>query len=319
VVVFHSPGARGIPMEKLPPEVQKQLGYRPKKTPKRPAPEPAPAKAPEPKAAAQKPPDQKPPLPEAPEPKTNIAKLAVEKPEPPEPAAPKAVMQTAPPPKTSVQEPVVQKAPEEKPPARKAARRKPLVRKVQETASKAEAEQWLKESEKKVWNEVWSNYDDAAQEAGERYDATNDPERWRDYQEELWKQYNADLCKELAITPVMLRRLIEKGYREDWPVEKSPEDKVKIANEAGEKPVSDEPDGSVAAVASYLHDKLGESSAVEYLRWYPPLLDETTDGYVWAVEVKYRSVDDDGNPVTETGTAHIRHNKVVDFTVRSRK
>jgi hypothetical protein len=365
VDVFHSAGVRSIPMEKLPPEIQKQLGYRPKKAakpqapvqkptvekpaaPKPPTQKPVVQKTPEQKPPVQKPAAPKPPAPETaaeestaqktPEQKTNIEKLTVQKPEVQEPAAPKSPVkktpvQKPPPPETPVQKPdvpaTVEKAPMEKPAAKKPAREKPPVkkpprqrspvRKAMEVPNKIEAARWLKENEKKVWAEVWSNYDDAAREANDKHSATSDSETWRDYQEQLWLQHNADLCSKLGLTQPMLKGLIEKGYREDWPIEKSPEDKVKIANDAGVKPVSDETDGAVAEVVSYLGESRSDSKTTEYLRWYPPLLEDTKDGYSWAVEVKYRSKGADGKPVVEAGTAYIRHNKVVDFKVRPTK
>lgn len=305
VDIFHSTGARSIPLEKLPPEMQKQLGYRPKKAAQRPAVVPKPAT---PKPVAQKPPPQEPAVQEPVAQKTPVPKVPVQK----------IDVKKSPAKEAAVPKPAVQPA-AQKPQVKKARRQKAAVRRPEEVSDKREAEQWLMENEKKVWVEVWSNYDDAARQANDNYDATSDAERWRDYQEGLWSQYNEDLRKELGITQAMLRGLIEKGYREDWPVEKSPEDKVRIANDAGVKPVSDETDSSIAEVVSYLKHKLGDSRAVEYIRWYPPLLEEAKEGYSWAVEVKYRSINADGNPAVVTGTAHIRHNKVVDFKVRPRK
>jgi hypothetical protein len=352
VDIFHSTGVRNIPLEKLPPEIQKQLGYRPKKTAvqQAPAQKPAAPKSPVPKTPVQKPPARKPPeqkpavqkpavqkTPEqkTSEQKTNIEKLILPKADLPEPAAPKPAVkktpvQKVPVPETPVQKPAgpatVQKVPVEKPAAQKPAAEKPPVkkthrpkapaRKATEVPNKIEAEQWLKDNEKKVWVELWSNYDAAAQEANTKYSATSDPDRWRAYQEELWSQRNADFCKPLGITPAMQEGLFEKGYREDWPIEKSAEDKTKISNDAGVKPVSDEADGSVAEVVSYLKVKLGDSNTVEYVRWYPPLLEDTSEDYSWAVEVKYRAKSANGTSVVETGTAYIRHNKVVDFKVK---
>jgi hypothetical protein len=218
-----------------------------------------------------------------------------------------------------VQKPAAKKPAVSKPPVKKTPRPKAPVRKAMEVPSKIEAEEWLKENEKKLWGEIWWNYDAAAQQADAKYSPTDDPERWREYQEELWSQHNEDLRKKLGITPTMLKGLIEKGYREDWPIEKSSEDKVKIAKDAGDKPVSDEADGSVAEVVSYLKGKLGDSKPVEYVRWSPPLLEDAKEGYSWTVEVKYRSKGADGKLVVETGTAYLRHNKVVDFKVRPRK
>lgn len=357
VDIFHSTGVRSVPMEKLPPELQKQLGYRPKKTAPQPAPAQKPAapksivqktpaptpkppapKPPEQELAAQKPAVQKPPEQKTSEQKTNVEGLTLQKRDLQEPAAPKpAVKETpvekSPAPETPVQKPAapatVQKPPAkkpappkpaaEKPPVKKTPRPKSPPRKATNVPNKVEAAQWLKENEKKVWVELWSNYDAAAQEADAKYHATSEPERWREYQEELWSQHNADLCRRLGITPAMQKGLMENGYREDWPVEKSAEDKAKIANDAGVKPVSDEADGSVAEVVSYLKEKIGDSNTVEYVRWYPPLLEDSNEGYSWAVEVKYRSRGAEEKPVVETGTAYIRHNKVVDFKVQPGK
>lgn len=309
VDVFHSQGVCSIPLEKLPPEIQKQLGYRPKKVAKRPEPpqKPPEQKPPEQKALVRTPPEQKPPEQKPPERKRVERKPPVKK--PPEQKSPEL--------KPKEEKPPEPKRPIRKPPERKVAVKKAPVRNVEQVPDKRAVEEWLKENDKKVWLTVWCNYDEAEQQTNAKYNATSDSERWRNHQDKLWAQYNAELCKELGISQAQLRRVIEKGYRQDWPIGNSPEDKVRIANEAGVKP--SRTNGSVAEVVSYLNENLSTTQAIEYVQWSPPLLEDSAQGYCWTVEVKYRAKNAEGAPVTETGTAYIRHNKVVDFKLSSRK
>lgn len=168
--------------------------------------------------------------------------------------------------------------------------------------NKAAEEVRLSQNEKKIWNEIFWNMNNSA-----------------NLDDESLKKFDAELCTKYGITQQQLEEILAKGNKENWKVDMEPEKKARVEKEAGPQPEYSAWDGSVAEVKTYLNEHLRDPKSVEYIQWYPPVLEDTAQGYRWYLKVKYRSKNAFGGYVIETGVAYIRHNAVVGFKVSSRK